>query len=210
MNNLIILGAGGFGREVYNWAKQSPQHGKDYIIKGFLDDNENALSNFKYPVKVIGSISDYSPQREDVFICAIGSPGIKRKVCSSIEAKGGTFLNIIHPSAIIGENVSLGIGVVVCPGVKITCDVKVGNHVSININSCVGHDATIGDHCQISCFCDLNGYSVIGNEVFIGGSASVLPGIKVADGVTIGSGALVVKNITQEGVTVVGVPAKKL
>jgi sugar O-acyltransferase (sialic acid O-acetyltransferase NeuD family) len=210
MKNLVILGAGGFGREVYNWAKQSVGYQKEFAIKGFLDDNLTALQKFNYPVNVIGAISQYSPERDDVFMCAIGSPAIKRKVCDSIAARGGKFMNIIHPSAIIGENVSLGSGVIVCPGVKITCDVNVGNHVAININTCVGHDVVIGDYCQISCFCDLNGFSVVGDEVFIGGSASVLPGVRVANGVTIGAGALVVKSIGEERITVVGVPAKKL
>lgn len=210
MKNLIILGAGGFGREVYNWAKQSPGYGKDFQIKGFLDDNLSALDKFNYRVGIIGGITGYEPEQDDVFICAIGAPKLKRKICTAISAKGGQFINVIHPSAIIGENVSLGVGVVICPGVKITCDVKVGSHVAININSCVGHDAVIGDYCQISCFCDLNGFSVVGDDVFIGGSASVLPGIKVANGVTIGAGALVVKNVIDEGVTVVGLPAKKI
>lgn len=210
MKNLIILGAGGFGREVFNWAKQSPNFQKEFIIKGFLDDNSTALNDFDYPVKVLDSIAKYQIEQDDVFICAIGSPKVKKELCTFVESKGGRFINIIHSSAIIGDNVKMGTGVIVCPGVKITCDVVIGDHVAINVNSCVGHDAVINSYCQISCFCDLNGFSVIGSEVFLGGRSSVLPGVKVAERVTVGAAALVTRSVTEEGITVIGAPAKKL
>ena len=45
MYDIIILGAGGLGRELYLWAKDS--FPKDqYKIKGFLDDNPKVLNNY--------------------------------------------------------------------------------------------------------------------------------------------------------------------
>ena len=58
MQRLIIVGAGGLGREVFSWASHHPDCGQVWNIAGFIDDNLTALDNFSYPVKVINSISN--------------------------------------------------------------------------------------------------------------------------------------------------------
>ena len=46
MKKLYIVGAGGFGREVYAWVKQHPEFNKSWTLEGFLDDNADALMRF--------------------------------------------------------------------------------------------------------------------------------------------------------------------
>ena len=72
--HLVIIGAGGFGREVYTWALQTIQGGAPWAIKGFLDDKSGTLDGYKYDVPHLNTVADYVPQQKDVFLCAIGEP----------------------------------------------------------------------------------------------------------------------------------------
>ena len=50
MKNLLIIGARGFGREVYNTALESVGYEKEFIVKGFLDGKSDALNGYEgYP-----------------------------------------------------------------------------------------------------------------------------------------------------------------
>ena len=99
MKNVIIVGAGGFGREVYNYVEDCIKAGVQWQIKGFLDDNLNALDDYKYPTSIISSISDYIPEENDVFICGLGNPKTKKDVVEKLLARGAKFETLVHPSA---------------------------------------------------------------------------------------------------------------
>ena len=91
MRNLVIIGAGGMGRTIYDMARENPAYEHEYVIKGFIDDNLSSLDGFENYPPVIGMISDYKVQPEDLFICSIG--GNSRKACmESIINQGGSFL----------------------------------------------------------------------------------------------------------------------
>ncbi len=207
MKKLIIVGAGGFGREVLAWARQSSPCGSEWEIKGFLDDNPDALNGKATKAPILGRLADYTPKEEDVFVCSIGSPALRKTVHQTIAERGGRFANIVHPSVVLGENVTLGQGVILCPGVIITVDAKIGDGVALNLQTIVGHDAVIGNFCQISPHCDILGYANLGDEVFMGSHAVVLPGVKIGARAVLGAGAVASREIP-EGVTAVGMPAK--
>ncbi len=209
MKNLIIIGAGDFGREVFEWASQCPENNNKWRITGFLDDNNNALNGYALPVGLVGTIADYQPNPDDVFVCAIGSPKIKKACVEKILAKGGRFVNVVHPSVVCGNNITLGQGVIACPGVIMTVDLQIGSFVSFNLNSTINHGAVVGDYCQTSCFCDITGNVKLGEGVFMGSHASILPGCSIGDYAVIGAGCIVTRDVPPN-TTVVGVPGKPL
>jgi sugar O-acyltransferase (sialic acid O-acetyltransferase NeuD family) len=193
--NLVIIGAGQCGREFFVWASQAIAAGAPLRIKGFLDDRAGALEGREYQPGILGSVSDYEIDDRDVFVCAIGNPVTKKKVCSKIMEKGGVFTNIIHPLANIGVNVECGVDVVMGPFSSITCDSKIGSHVSIGAISNIAHDCTLGDYCQISSHCGVNGSASLGEGVFLGSHACILPGVKVGPWAFVGAGSVVVRNV---------------
>jgi sugar O-acyltransferase (sialic acid O-acetyltransferase NeuD family) len=205
--NLIIIGAGKFGREVYAWARQSREHGRSWDIKGFLDCRPEILNGRKYDVPIISSTENYSPQSDDLFVCSIAEPNLKKTLCEIIQGRGGEFCNIVHFTVVMGENVRLGTGIILCPYSVISCDAAIGNFVSINLHTAVGHDVTIGDYCQINPHTTIGGGAVVKNGVTIGSNACILPDAVVEEGSVVGAGSVVLRRAPPHQ-TVFGVPAK--
>ncbi len=206
MKNLIIVGAGGFGREVYCWATQSPSFEKDWNIKGFLDDDRKLLGKKIHGVPVIGTIKEYQITEHDVFTCAIGDPLTKKRVCEYLLGKGGFFGNIIHPSVVIGGRVNMGQGIILCPHVVLTCDITIGDFVSINLACTVGHDSEVGKWTTVSPNCNIAGGSKLGEGVFFGSNVTILPKAQIGDFSIVGAGSVVLKRVDANK-TVFGIPA---
>ncbi len=204
--NLVIISAGKFGRETFSWAVQAAAQGAPWRVKGFLDDRLHALDGFDYEAKILGDVLNYRIEESDVFIGAIGEPKDKVKYYSPIANRSGCFVNLIHPLAHIGKNVSMGTGILMAPFSLVTCDAKIGNHVSIGAMSHVGHDATIGDWCQISSHCGVNGKASLGEGAFLGSHACIIPGIKVGAWAFVGAASNVLRDV-QPGIKVFGNPA---
>ena len=206
MKDLYIVGAGGFGREVYTWL-HAMDASSDWRFSGFLDDNATALGGLNYDKGVVAPISDFAVEPSQVFVCGIGGVSAKIKLCQPLIDQGARFLTIVHPTAVIGRNVQLGQGVVLCPGAILTCDIKIGAMTMINCCSSVGHDATIGDWCTISAHCDLTGHTKLGRGVFMGSGAKVVPGKSIGDDALIGAGSVVIQSVAA-GQQVFGNPAR--
>lgn len=206
---LMIAGAGGFGREVLQWAEDAIADGAPWVIGGFLDANPDALTGFDIPVSVLGHPSTYRPQPDDVGICAIGDPVIRMRVVAELERQGMPFTTLIHPTAIVGARCRIGEGCILCPRVTLTTDVTLGRHVLLNLHTSVGHDAVIGDGCSVFAHCDVTGFTKLGNGVTLGSHSSILPGMQVGDGAKISAGSVVARRV-KPYTTVYGVPARKL
>lgn len=210
MKNLLIIGAGGFGREVYSWACDMYECNREWQILGFLDDDKNALNGYDYPINIISSLTDYKAQPNDIFVCAIGNPKIKQSCVEKLKKNGDAqFINIIHPSSVIAKNTKIGEGVILCPMTIVSADADLGDFVTMNSHSNVGHDTKIGKWSQISGYCDITGGVTIGEKVFMASSATILPRIKIGNDAIIGAGSVVVRNV-EENTTVFGNPAKKI
>ncbi|EZP55115.1 acetyltransferase [Sphingomonas sp. RIT328] len=205
----IIVGAGGFGRELINWAEDCNLSGLLPAVAGFIDDDENAMNGFDYPVGMLGSISDYYPVAGDRLLMAIGTPITKQKVFESLNARGCVFASLIHPRAIVANTARISEGAIVCPLSLISADATLGRFVSVNALSSVGHDVTIGDYSTLSAHVDLTGGVALDTGVTIGTGAKLLPRVKVGAGAMIGAGSIVYRNVPA-GRSVFAAPAKLL
>jgi sugar O-acyltransferase (sialic acid O-acetyltransferase NeuD family) len=205
-NRLIIVGASGFGREVFCWATQIPESNRTWDIAGFLDDRKNELDGLNINPGIIGGPSDYAFRDNDLVVVALGDPEQRRKYAEIVESRGARFTSIMHPSVVIGQNNTWGDGCIFCPGAIITTNVRIGNHVIFNCQAGAGHDASISDYCTLSAFADITGHVKLGKGVFVGSHGSIQPRVTLEDDVTVGAGSVVFKNVSA-GTTVIGVPA---
>lgn len=206
-NKLYIVGAGGFGREVYQWLQDERRLLQDHELVGFLDDDMEALSGFDLGHSVVAPLEGFAVGADDYFVCGIGSVEWKSRLCRPLMEQGARFLSLVHPTALIGRNVILGEGVVICPRVTLTCDVRVGAMSMINCHSSAGHDAVIGDWCTISAHCDLTGGTSLGQGVFLGSGVRVIPDRKIGAFSTVGAGSVVLRNVAS-ATRVFGNPAR--
>ncbi len=200
---LVILGAGGLGREVWSWARAA-----GWDIRGFLDDRPESAGEH-LPGPVLGRIRDYLPAVDEVFVGAIGDPACRREAVEGILARGGHLASVVHPSAIVAESSFIGAGVVIGPFVLISVDARVMDGTIVYYHSSIDHDAVVGPWAQISAHCDVTGGVEIGASVFLGSHATVLPRVRIGQGAVVGAGAVVTRDIPGR-VTVAGVPARVL
>ncbi|MFH0725709.1 MAG: acetyltransferase [Pseudomonadota bacterium] len=206
MKRLMIIGAGGFGREMLAWL-EATEKTACYEASGFLDKNSKALDGYGIDLPILGDPDHYQPKSDDLFICAFGNTREKLRICRSLKARGGQFATFIHPTAVIGKNCSIGEGSILCPGAVVTSNVRIGSFVTLNVFATVGHDAVIGDGSTLSGHCDVTGFAFLGEGVFMGSHAAVLPGAVVGDYAVIGAGSVVLKKAAAK-TTVFGVPAR--
>ena len=200
MKELIIIGASGHGKVVADIAKKN-----DYNSICFLDDNSSVSECDGY--KVIGKTSDFVNYDCDMFV-AIGNAEIRQKIQQQLMAANKKIATLIHPQAVIGENVLIGLGTVVMAGAVINPSSTIGDGCIINTCASVDHDNCIGDFSHVSVGTHLAGTVTVGSNTWIGVGAVVSNNISICQNCMIGAGAVVVKNIEEEG-TYIGVPAKR-
>ena len=206
---LLIVGAGGFGREVLQWAEDIAAEGCDWEVGGFLDADPAALDGYECPLQVLSSPQQYEPVDEDLLVCAIGDPATRMKVAADLTSRGAEFATLVHPTAIVGARNVVGEGCILCPRVTITTDITLGRHVIVNPHSTIGHDVTIGDCSSLFSHCDVTGGATIEPGVTMGSHSAVLPGVRVGEFARISAGSVVSRRV-KPFTTVFGVPAKKL
>lgn len=209
MRKLIIIGGGGFGKEVACWVKQCKEHNKEWSLEDYIDfglENEETSSQND---EILSKIEKFTPISDFVFAIALQSPKLKLQVAERCINKGVSFINIIHPTVLIGEDVSLGFGCILCPYVVLTSKVKVGNFVIFNLFSYASYDSEVGDGCTINPHCGIMISAKLGKGVFMGGSSVVFPRKSIGDYAFIGAGSVVINNV-KENEKVFGVPARRI
>jgi len=209
MKQLIIIGAGGFGREVLAWARQSLGCGEAWTVKGFLDDNIEAIAGLHVPAPWLGRIEDHQPAADEVFVCAMGVPAIKRRCFECIEARGGQFITLIHRTAVVGDQVKLGAGVILCPYAVVSGYSVIGKGVVVNMHATVDHDANVGDWTQINCHCDVTAGVQVGSEVWFSSHVAVAPRLKIGDRAYLGIGSAILRDVEAD-TKVFGLPARRV
>ncbi|CAH6800281.1 UDP-N-acetylbacillosamine N-acetyltransferase [Vibrio chagasii] len=208
--NLYLVGAGGFAREIYSYLGESDFEYEGYILQGLLSDYKGDLDTYpEVKHRIVDDRESTAMTQNDAVIIAIASPEQKNKLYDFYTKKGIKILSYIHQSAVIGFNVKIGEGTVICPNTTLTTGITLGKCVTVNANSTIGHDAEIGDYSTLSGHCDVTGFAKLGKRVFMGSSAVVIPKVSVGDDAIIGAGSVIVSRV-KPNVTMLGNPAKRL
>lgn len=208
MKDLIIVGAGGMGRTIYDMARENAVYEKEFVIKGFIDDNLNSLDGFENYPPLLGTISDYEIRPNEIFVCSIG--GNSRRACmESVINRGGEFMTMIHPSSRIGTNVHIGKGCYVGAFTTIAADAYIDDYNFIQSHTIIGHDVHIGKWNRIDSYVLCVGGIKIGDGCMIHTNAVLNHNVEIGNGAHVGACSFVINSVP-EGASVFGNPARRL
>jgi len=207
MSKILIIGAGGHARVLISSLKALQLE-----IIGILDSAPNMLGQPIAGIPSIGNddkISDYPPDSIELVngIGSVSSTEKRKVIYDKFKKLGYSFANVIHPSAIIMDDVRLGEGVQIMAGAIVQTGCVIGDNAIVNTGAILDHNCVIGDHTHVAPGVVLSGDVQIGAMAHIGTAATIIQGIKIGPAAIIGAGAVVIKDIPSN-VKVAGVPAK--
>ena len=209
---LLIFGAGGFGREVASWAGRAEWRGEGFVVAAFIDDNASAAELNGRPVLTIEQAAAEHPGA--YVIATVGDPRLRERLIGKAVGAGlVATAPLVHPNVEYDpEYVSFAEGVVVCAGSILTVNIAVRAHAQINLDCTVGHDAVIGSYSTLSPGVHISGNVTLERYSFMGTGAVTVNGMPgkpllIGEGAVVGAGAVVTRDVPG-GVTVTGVPAR--
>lgn len=208
MSDIVVVGAGGMGREAVWVLEEINRVAHKWNILGFVDDNEELHDCVLNGYKVIGSIEWLKNQRMNVVI-AIGDPRTKRRIADELQDSANTYPNIIRPKAVISDVVKMKHGNIVCAGAVVTVNIDIGAYTIISYNCTVGHDVTIGDYTTVLPGANISGNVDVSEGVMLGTGSVVIQGVRIGENTVVGAGSVVINHLPSNCVAV-GSPAKKI
>lgn len=202
--HLVVVSAGGFGRAVAGQARSDVACGKDWDVKGFLDNRPGLKTPSDLPI--LGDPFTYEIADGDIFLCALGDPVARRRYAAPLLERGANFISL-RTEMHMGERARIARGCIFERRVTVGPDTYIGEFVTVLSTTIISYDVHVGDYCQIGSFVFVGGGARIGNDVVIHPHATVLPGVSVGDGAVIGAGSVVIRDVAA-GTTMIGNPAK--
>ena len=207
MTKLVIVGAGGHGREMLDIVEASSDGEQaEWDFLGFVDDGEVDEDRLGRRAARAVRADDLDPASVR-YIAGVGDSTARERIDERMRAAGFEAATLVHPSASVGGDVRLAPGVVLAAGARVTTNVALGRHTQLNIGACVSHDCVLGDYVTLSPGTLVNGECSVGDRAFFGTGSIITPRTRIGAGATVGAGAVVLADVPA-GTTVVGVPAR--
>jgi len=197
MKQIIIIGAGGHAAEIRDYImhfNQATPHEPIEVI-GYLDDDKNNYLKYEYPEPYLGSIKEYVPARDVLYVMGIANLAYRRPIIERFLQAGAEFISLIHPTALVSPTAKIGSGVVISHNASVGPKVVIGDYCVLNSRCTIGHDSILGKYNFISPQVAISGSTVIGDENMIGTNACTIPGISIGNNNKIAAGMVVYRPV---------------
>ncbi|PRR82849.1 acetyltransferase [Clostridium vincentii] len=210
MKTILIIGAGGFAREVKWLIDEINKSSSQWEFMGYFDEKWNVEEKKLLGYKVYTNIIELLDYKQKIYVvCAIGDSILRKKVIEELQVYGFKFATIIHPNVLKSDYVTFEEGCIICANNIFTTNIKVGKHVIFNLSCTTGHDVNINDYVTVFPSVSISGGVNIGAASSIGTKSAIIQGKNIGHNVTIGAGAVVITDIP-DNCTAVGMPAKPI
>ncbi|WP_449032654.1 acetyltransferase [Porphyromonas sp.] len=211
MKDIVIVGAGGLGREILGLIQSINKKEDRWRVKGFYDDTEERGS-YIHHLPVLGTVEDLNSRKETLdVVIAIGDSNTRKWIYERLNNRLLTFPSLISPNANLldQESISIEEGVICCAGCILTCDITVGAFSLLNLACTVGHDAKIGPFGSFMPSVNISGETRIGAQVYMGTNSTIINQVTIGNNTTVGAGAIVTKDLPANCVAI-GCPAQPI
>lgn len=214
MNKLIILGAGGSGEDIVSIVNAINRNSEETVweIVGYLDDNPELHGKTKLGIEILGTIASADHYENVYFVSSIANPNnrlIRRKIFDDVKKNTGLkFATLVHPTAVLYDNVSLEEGVVINAYCVLGSNTVIGKNVHLAYSCNVAHESKIGDHCAFGTGVNLSSGVDIGDDSYIGVGVAVSHDVTIDSDTLVSVGSAVVSDLKSSGQNMwIGVPA---
>ena len=211
MKRVVIIGAGGHGREVAEIFRHQQASKNDFVLHGFIDDDSSLHGKIVDGLTVLGDRSWFErSDRDQISVtCAVGGPEARKRLTEWAEGMGLSFVSAISPLAHVSAIARLGKGVMIFPFAFVSTATEVGDHAIVHASTFVGHDTSIGRYAMIAPGANVAGNVSVGEGCWVGAGSSIIQGKAIGDWSFIGAGAAVTQDVPSR-VLAVGVPARQI
>lgn len=202
INKIIIVGAGGHAAELTDYLNYTNNIKRLYEIMGYIDDDKNIYSQYKYDSAYLGDIKNHEVKKDAKYLLAIANLKYRRNIAAALLTKGAKFISFIHPTAIISPSAIIDEGTVVSHNSSVGPNAKIGKFNLLNSRCTIGHDTTIGEFNFISPQTAISGHTKIGNDNLFGTNSATIPSISVGNNNTIAAGMVIFKDVDNDNIVI--------
>lgn len=208
---LLIWGGGGHGAVVADAARCA-----GHAVVGFVDADPGKLGRVAEPGgarvvcsedELLQAIAGGGPLPQGCTAVALGIGDNRRREQAAVRLGARLAPPVVHPAAVVSPSASIGAGTVVFARAVLNPAASLGRAVIVNTGAIVEHDCVVADGAHLSPGAVLAGGVRVGTRSWVGAGATVIQGIRIGAGSIVGAGAVVIRDV-EDGVTVVGVPAR--
>jgi sugar O-acyltransferase (sialic acid O-acetyltransferase NeuD family) len=207
---LVVVGAGGFGRETVEAVRALIGVGGRWRLAGYLDDDPARHGTMIDRVPVLGGVDELGGMPDVSVVVCTGRPDnyvSRPRIVEVLGLPPERYATIIHPSASVSTTSHVGPGTVLLAHAVLTAAVAVGSHVAIMPHVTLTHDDVVGDFATLASAVCLGGNVHVGRGAYIGAGALVREDRSIGSGALVGMGAVVTRDIPPHEVWA-GVPAR--
>ncbi|MCQ3931018.1 MAG: transferase [Chloroflexi bacterium] len=208
LKTLVILGAGGFAREILDIVDSINTVSPTWNMLGFLVDSQyGEVGTIIQEKTILGNFS-WLKEHSDVYVvCGVGTPHYRWHMIERLRELPISFATLVHPSVIKTRWITIGKGSVITAGCVLSNHITIADHVHINPSCTIGHDVTLGPFVSVAPGVLVSGNVNLYEGVYVGTGASIIEKKNIGAWSIVGAGSTVTKDVPANS-TVVGVPAK--
>jgi sugar O-acyltransferase (sialic acid O-acetyltransferase NeuD family) len=210
--DLVLIGAGGFGRETAQAVHALNRSGAAWRLLGYLDDDPARHGLVIDGTVILGGRDQIKHLPEASFVVCTGRPGnyvTRLEIVGDLGLPPERYATIVHPSAAVSSSSSVGHGSVLLAHVTLTASVTVGAHVAIMPHVTLTHDDVVDDFATIASGVSLGGGVRVQRSAYLGAGALIGENRTVGAFSLVGMGAVVTHDVPMCEVWA-GVPARRL
>jgi len=211
LQQIVIIGAGGFAREVLDIFDAANIIQPTFDVIGYIVDAQYGKVGTKINDKpILGGFNWLMEHKDEVqVICAVGAPELRRRLIERVQEIGVKFCSIVHPNAALTRWITIGAGTIITAGCILTNQIRIGNHVHINLACTIGHDVVINDFVTLAPGVHVSGNVILREGCYIGNGSNINEKKSIGEWSIVGAGSTVITDIPKN-TTAVGVPCKAI